>query len=81
MASPHLAYHEQRLCVPNESHTHIYLNGLKLGWLYETKFTLRAVPPNSYELRFELHFNDHKRCLSEAEPVGELLHFNIVDNP
>ena len=67
--------------VPNEGHAHIYLNGLKLGRLYETTFTLGAVPPNSYELHFKLNSNDHKPYLSEAEPVGEFLSFTILNRP
>jgi copper(I)-binding protein len=65
--------------VPNEGHAHIYLNGLKLGRLYKTTFTLGAVPPNSYELRVELNSNDHKPYLSEAEPVGGFLLFTILN--
>lgn len=65
--------------VPNEGHGHIYLNGLKLGRLYETAFTLGAVPPNDYELRVALNSNDHKPYLIEAKPVSETLVFTLEE--
>ena len=65
--------------IPNEGHAHVYLNGLKLGRLYNSAFTLGAVPANEYELRVTLNSNDHRPYLTEGSAVQEVLSFKFKE--
>lgn len=63
--------------VPNEGHAHIYLNGLKLGRLYDTRYRIGALPPGDYVLTVVLNTNDHRPYLAEHKPVGTSLAFTL----
>ena len=65
--------------IPNEGHAHVYLNGLKLGRLYNSTFTLGEVPVNEYELRVTLNSNDHRPYLTEGSAVQEALSFKFKE--
>jgi hypothetical protein len=65
--------------IPNEGHAHVYLNGLKLGRLYNSTFTLGEVPANEYELRVTLNSNDHRPYLTEGSAVQEALSFKFKE--
>lgn len=63
--------------IPNEGHAHVYLNGLKLRRLYESTFTLGAVPAGEYELRVALNSNDHRPYLTKGDAVQKTLSFKL----
>lgn len=63
--------------VPNEGHAHVYLNGLKLGRLYETQYKLGALLPGDYVLRVALNTHDHRPYVANASPVEVVLEFQI----
>lgn len=65
--------------IPNEGHAHVYLNGLKLGRLYDSTFTLGAVPADEYELRIALNSNDHRPYMSQGTAVQETLSFKFEE--
>ena len=65
--------------VANEGHAHIYLNGLKLGRLYDTMFTLGAIPTGTYDLLVGLNSNTHQPYMNGDTPAQDILSFNVLD--
>lgn len=63
--------------VSNEGHGHIYLNGLKLGRLYEAEFSLGAVPKGTYELVVALNTNTHQPYMNGGVAVQDTLSFTV----
>jgi copper(I)-binding protein len=63
--------------MPNEGHAHVYLNGLKLGRLYEKNFALGAIPAGKYELKFALNSNNHRQYVNNGEAISQVLSFSI----
>ncbi|MEP3394134.1 MAG: copper chaperone PCu(A)C [Litoreibacter sp.] len=63
--------------VPNHGHAHIYLNGLKLGRLYDTAFSLGPILPGAYELVVSLNSNTHQPYMNGDVPVQSALSFTI----
>ena len=63
--------------IQNEGHAHVYLNGLKLGRLYEKNFALGAIPPDKYELKIALNTNDHRPYVNNGEAISQVLSFSI----
>ncbi|KIN70435.1 DUF461 domain containing protein [Sulfitobacter noctilucae] len=63
--------------IAGEGHAHIYLNGLKLGRLYESSFTLGALLPGRYALRIALNTNDHRPYMNKDGPVDLVYDFEI----
>lgn len=63
--------------VPGEGHAHIYLNGLKMGRLYDTRFDVGALSPGSYDLRVALNSHDHRPYLADGVPVAAQFAFTI----
>jgi copper(I)-binding protein len=61
--------------VPFEGHGHIYLNGLKLGRLYENHFTLGALPNGTYDLTVSLNSNNHQPYIENNIAIGQTLKF------
>ena len=63
--------------VSGEGHAHLYLNGLKLGRLYETSYALGGLVPGDYEFRVVLNSHDHRPYLSGGTLVEDRLRFSI----
>lgn len=63
--------------VPGEGHAHAYLNGLKLGRLYEETFEIGALLPGDYRLTVSVNTHDHRPYLVEGAPVQAVLEFSI----
>ncbi len=63
--------------VPMEGHGHIYLNGLKLGRLYDKDFSLGAIPSGSYELMVSINSNNHQPYIRNGEPVRDAISFQL----
>lgn len=55
--------------VPGTGHGHIYLNGVKLGRLYEAKTWLAPLPPGDHEVQVSLSTNDHRAYVVGDTPV------------
>ena len=63
--------------VANEGHGHIYLNGLKLGRLYEETFSIGALASGAYTLTVALNTNDHRPYVFDNEAIAAHFEFNI----
>jgi len=63
--------------VDGQGHAHIYLNGIKLGRLYEERFTVGGLPAGEYALTVALNSNDHRPYVSGGAPVAIIYRFNI----
>jgi len=63
--------------VDGKGHAHIYLNGLKLGRIYEDSFELGALKPGGYTLRIGLNTNNHRPYVVSGQSVEALLEFRI----
>ena len=63
--------------LPNEGHAHVYLNGLKLGRLYEKTYVVGPLSPGSYALSVALNSNRHRPYLNEGAIVESTLVFEI----
>jgi len=63
--------------VDGQGHAHIYLNGLKLGRLYEDRFNLGALSAGDYTLRVALNTNDHRPYADQDAPVEAVWTFTV----
>ncbi|KMW59150.1 hypothetical protein AIOL_004131 [Candidatus Rhodobacter oscarellae] len=54
---------------PGQGHAHLYLNGLKLGRLFTTEFTIGELPAGTYEVVVVLNTNDHRSYATGRVPV------------
>ena len=63
--------------VPNEGHAHAYLNGLKLGRIFEPNFSLGPVLEGTYDLMISLNSNNHSPYMNDGIPVSSTLSFSI----
>jgi copper(I)-binding protein len=66
--------------VAGQGHAHLYLNGLKLGRLYEPAFDIGPVPAGRHILEVALNTNDHRPYLDSAGlPVAAQLTLDLQD--
>ena len=65
--------------IDGQGHAHIYLNGLKLGRLYEDNFELGSLQPGNYALRIALNTNDHRPYVAFGQPIETELEFRIPE--
>ncbi|WP_299669086.1 hypothetical protein [uncultured Ruegeria sp.] len=63
--------------VDGQGHAHIYLNGLKLGRLYEDSFEVGALTPGDYELTVALNSNDHRPYMSNGAHIAVTYRFTL----
>ena len=63
--------------VDGQGHAHIYLNGVKLGRLYEERFEVGGLSAGEYELTIALNSNDHRPYVSDNAPVAITYRFSI----
>ena len=63
--------------VPGEGHAHVYLNGLKLGRVYDEPFEIGALLPGTYQIVVSVNAHDHRPYLAGGEPVQAALEFSI----
>jgi copper(I)-binding protein len=65
------------LHVPGEGHGHLYLNGLKLGRVYDTKVTIGALPKGRHEVEVTLNTNTHMPYMNADGPVSARQVINV----
>lgn len=63
--------------VPNQGHAHVYLNGLKLGRLYEDQLSLGGLKSGDYQLRVSLNSNDHRPYAAAGQPIEAVFAFQV----
>lgn len=56
--------------VPGTGHAHLYLNGLKLQRLYESRARIGTLPPGRHEIRVTLNSKDHRTYVVSDTPVS-----------
>lgn len=57
------------LHIAGTGHGHLYLNGLKLGRLYEPSARIGALPPGRHQISVTLNTNDHRAYVVDDLPV------------
>jgi len=63
--------------VANQGHAHVYLNGLKLGRIFEPSFSLGPVVEGSYDLKVALNSNNHSPYMTNGAAVAATLSFTL----
>jgi copper(I)-binding protein len=63
--------------VDGEGHAHLYLNGLKLGRLYDTDITIGPLLPGDYDLSVTLNSHFHRVYTRGGLPIGDSYSFSI----
>ena len=63
--------------VDGQGHAHIYLNGFKLGRLYEEHFEVGSLSAGDYVLTVALNSNDHRPYISEGAPIAMTYRFSL----
>ncbi|GAA6175793.1 hypothetical protein [Sulfitobacter pacificus] len=58
--------------VTGEGHAHVYINGEKLGRLYNPWMHLAGLPKGEVEVRVTLNTNDHRPLAVNGTPVSAL---------
>ncbi|QMU59843.1 MAG: copper chaperone PCu(A)C [Boseongicola sp.] len=60
-----------------QGHAHVYLNGLKLGRLYDETYAIGALPKGTYTLRVSLNANNHMPYMDGDTPISDAVTFTI----
>lgn len=63
--------------VDGEGHAHVYVDGEKVGRVYENWIHLGSVTPGEHEIRVELNANSHSPLLVDGEPVDETVTVDV----
>ena len=64
---------------PGAGHAHIYLDGEKLGRVFESEYHIADVPPGEHEIRVTLNTNDHSDLVFDGEKVEAAAMLNVPD--
>lgn len=57
------------LHIPGTGHGHLYVNGLKLGRVYDSTAQIGALPPGRHAIQITLNTNDHRAYVVGNDPV------------
>lgn len=63
---------------PGAGHAHIYVDGVKLGRVFENEYQIERLSPGEHEIRVSLNTNDHSEITFNGEKVEAT---NIVTVP
>ncbi|MDJ0614096.1 MAG: copper chaperone PCu(A)C [Rhizobiaceae bacterium] len=63
--------------VTGTGHGHIYLNGLKLGRLYNPTLEIGELPKGTHTLRITLNTNDHRIYVVDGKPVSKTVELDV----
>ena len=64
---------------PGSGHAHIYLDGAKLGRVFETDYHIENAPPGEREIRVSLNTNDHSELVFDGEKLEAIIAVNVPD--
>ena len=64
---------------PGAGHAHIYLDGEKLGRVFESEYHIDAAPPGEHEIRVSLNTNDHSDLVFDGRKVEASATVNVPD--
>lgn len=64
---------------PGSGHAHIYLDGVKLGRVFESQYHIADVAPGEREIRVALNTNDHRGLVFNGEKVESTVTVTVPD--
>ena len=64
---------------PGAGHAHIYLDGEKLGRVFESDYHIADAPPGKREVRVSLNTNDHSELVYDGERVEAAAKITVPD--
>ena len=64
---------------PGAGHAHIYLDGEKLGRVFEAEYHIAVVPPGEHEIRVSLNANNHSELVFDGEKVEATTMVDVPD--
>ncbi|MDE2785429.1 MAG: hypothetical protein OXL37_02070 [Chloroflexota bacterium] len=64
---------------PGSGHAHIYLDGVKLGRVFESRYHVADVAPGEREIRVSLNTNDHSELVFNGEKVESTVTVAVPD--
>jgi len=56
--------------VPGKGHGHLYINGLKIGRVFEPVIRIGQLPKGTHKINVTLNTNDHKMYMVSRKPVS-----------
>ena len=65
--------------VAGEGHAHVYVDGEKVGRVYENWIHLGDVAPGEHEIRVELNANSHAPLLVDGKPIDETVTVDVPE--
>ena len=64
---------------PGSGHAHIYLDGVKLGRVFEPDYHIADAPPGEREVRVSLNTNDHSELVFDGKKVEDTVTVTVPD--
>ena len=64
---------------PGSGHAHIYLDGVKLGRVFESQYHIADVAPGEREIRVSLNTNDHSELVFNGEKLESTVTVAVPD--
>ena len=65
--------------VPGKGHGHVYVNGEKLGRIFDSEYRVDELPPGEHEIRVALYTNDHSILVFDGAPVESIATVTVPD--
>lgn len=75
--TPHLLNSDH---IPGTGHGHVYIDGGKLGRLFQNTIQIGELPPGEHLVRVTLNTNDHRLYLVDDEPVEAVMAIKVGEN-
>lgn len=72
--TPHLLDKDH---IPGTGHGHVYINGAKLGRLFQSTMQIGALPRGEHQISVTLNTNDHRLYLVDDKPVEASLRLTV----
>lgn len=64
---------------PGAGHAHIYVDGVKLGRVFEPDYRIDPLPPGQHEIRVSLNTNDHSGLVYDGAKVESTVTVTVPD--
>ena len=64
---------------PGAGHAHIYVDGNKLGRVFESEYHIASLSPGQHEIRVSLNTNDHSELTFNGSRVEAIASVNVPD--
>lgn len=65
--------------VEGEGHAHLYVDGEKIGRVYENWYHLGDIDPGEHEITVELNANSHAPLLVDGEPIAQTVTVDVPE--